>query len=418
MQLCDKTCKKDRGNPCGGGRTLGGRRGNPSGMNPQVMLEHVRSRRQEFVGLVSELCSIESPTDRTETQAAVQASLTRCFSELGWSVRLVRGRGGAGRHLLAIPRDRPRGSPIQMLVGHTDTVWPVGTLNTMPVQEQEGRLHGPGTVDMKGGVAMMVIALRTLRELNLTPPVTPIVFLNSDEEVGSPGSKHHVARLARAVDRAFVLEPAMGPQGLIKTARKGIGRFDVRIRGRASHAGLAPEEGASAIQELATVVERLHAMNDPSRGTTVNVGVVSGGTRANVVAAEAHAAVDVRVMDSSEGRRIEEAVGEMKAVTSGVSLEIRGGISTPPLERTPRNCQLWERARGAGREMAMVLEDAMAGGGSDGNTTSQYTATLDGLGCVGDGAHADHEHLVIDASLDRCALLARLLMEPADKWAG
>lgn len=376
------------------------------------ILHHVRGLRDEFVDYVSALCRIESPTDRPETQARVHAVLGPSFQDLGYDVRIVPGRT-SGDHFLAVPRRRPRQGR-QLLVGHSDTVWPVDTLEHMPVRLEGGRLHGPGTLDMKGGVALMVFALRTLRQLELEPPLAPVVFINADEEVGSPDSKRHMRRLARRVDRALVLEPALGPRGLIKTARKGVGQFHVRIRGRASHAGLDPESGASAIQELSHVIQALHGLTDPQRGTTVNVGVVRGGTRANVVAADATAIVDLRVTSAEEGRRLEESIGSLRPRTPGVSLEITGGMRAAPLERTPRNRRLWSQAREAGVSLGLTLDETLAGGGSDGNTTSLYTATLDGLGCVGDGAHADHEHIEVDPSLERCALLARLLLTPLD----
>jgi glutamate carboxypeptidase len=282
----------------------------------------------------------------------------------------------------------------------------------MPVEERDGRLHGPGTLDMKGGLTLIVFALRTLRDLGLEAPLTPVVFMNSDEEIGSPDSKRYVRMLARRARRAFVLEPSLGPDARLKTERKGLGRFEVTIEGRASHAGLDPGAGASAILELAHVIQRLHALNDAERGTTVNVGVIDGGVRPNVVAPLARASVDARVRTLDDARDLERAVAAIEPATPGVRLRIEGGIRVPPLERTPRNVELWERARSLGRELGLDLEEGMAGGGSDGNTTSQFTATLDGLGCVGDGAHAVHEHVEIDRTIDRCALLARLLLAP------
>jgi glutamate carboxypeptidase len=282
----------------------------------------------------------------------------------------------------------------------------------MPVEADEGRLSGPGTLDMKGGLTLIVFALRALRDLGYEPSVAPVVFVNSDEEVGSPDSKRHVRRLAQAASRALVLEPALGHEGRIKTARKGLGRFDVTVLGRAAHAGLDPEAGASAILELSHVIQALNGLNDPGKGTTVNVGIVDGGTRPNVVAAQARASVDVRVSTLEDGHEIEEKIRALQPTTPGVKLVVEGGIRVAPLERTPRNVRLWETARHVGDSLGFDLEHGMAGGGSDGNTTSLYTATLDGLGCIGDGAHADHEHIVIDPSLDRCALLARLLLAP------
>ena len=374
--------------------------------------EHVHGMKHEFVDFVSELCRVESPTDLPGTQSDVHALLEPALVDLGYDVRIVEGRT-SGNHLLAMPKRRSKREPSQLLIGHSDTVWPLETLEHMPVHVDEGRLHGPGTLDMKGGLSLIVFALRALRDLGYVPEVAPVIFVNSDEEVGSPDSKKHVRRLARAASRAFVLEPALGLSGLIKTARKGLGRFEITVRGRAAHAGLDPEAGASAIVELSHVIQEVNRLNDPGHGTTVNVGLIGGGTRPNVIAAEATASVDVRVTSLEHGRRVEERIRAIEPVTPNVTIEVQGGVQVAPLERTPRNVQLWKEARSRGTELGFDLDHGMAGGGSDGNTTSLFTATLDGLGCVGDGAHADHEHIVIDPSLDRCALLARLLLAPA-----
>ncbi len=376
------------------------------------VLERVRGYEGEFVDFLTRMCEAESPTDHPETQGRVHAIVGPAMETLGYDVRIVPGRV-SGDHLLALPRRRPRGAPYQLLVGHSDTVWPLETLERMPVRVADGRLYGPGSLDMKGGITHIVFALRALADLQLHPTVTPVLFMNADEEVGSPDSKRHVRSLARRANRALVLEPSLGLAGKIKTARKGVGRFEIRIRGRAAHAGLEPEAGASAILELSHVIQKLNALNDTNRGTTVNVGLIDGGTRANVVAAEATAGVDVRVATGEDGVELEKRIRALQPSTPGVTLEVEGGIRVAPLERTPRNLRLWERAREAGQEFGFDLQDAMAGGGSDGNTTSLFTATLDGLGSVGDGAHADHEHVIVGPSLDRCAFLARLLLEPA-----
>lgn len=374
-------------------------------------LERVRAMRDEFIDFLSAMCRAESPTDQPETQPGVHAVLGPALAELGYDLRIVEGRV-SGDHLLASPRRRRRGQPIQLLIGHSDTVWPLGTLEKMPVEVREGRLHGPGSLDMKGGLTCAIFALRALRDLGVEPEVAPVVFVNADEEVGSPDSKKHVRRLARSASRALVLEPALGPEGLIKTARKGLGHVRITVRGRAAHAGLNPEGGASAIVELSHVIQELNQLNDPKRGTTVNVGRIDGGTRPNVVAAEATASVDIRVTSMERGREVESRIREIQPVTPGVTIDVDGGVRVAPLERTPRNVELWNAALRCGEELGFELDHGLAGGGSDGNTTSLFTATLDGLGCVGDGAHADHEHIEIDRSLDRCALLARLLLTP------
>lgn len=384
----------------------------PSVEESLAIRERVRDMRQDFVDFLARLVAVESPTDEPATQRPVQAILREALAEIGFESRYVPGRGRSGGHLYARPATRRRGVPAQLLVGHTDTVWPVGTLPTMPVRRVDDRLHGPGTLDMKGGLSVAVFALRALHDLGYEPMVTPVVFFNSDEEVGSPDSRPLVRRLARAACRAFVLEPALGVTGLVKTARKGVGRFEITITGRPAHAGLEPEAGASAILELSHVIQVLHALNDPERGVTLNVGVIDGGVRPNVVAPRARASVDVRVRTLEDGRWVEEQILALQPSIPGVKMAVEGGIRVPPLERTERNLRLWETARTAGAELGMELDHALAGGGSDGNTTSQYTATLDGLGCVGDGAHAEHEHVRIGPSLDRCALLARLLLAP------
>jgi glutamate carboxypeptidase len=258
-----------------------------------------------------------------------------------------------------------------------------------------------------------IFALEALGALGLEPPATPVWLINSDEEIGSPESKRWMRLLARRAARALVLEPAFGPEGLLKTARKGGAHVRVTVRGVAAHAGLDPTAGASAIAELADVVLRLHALTDSGRGTTVNVGTIRGGTRPNVIAAEATAEVDVRVMSVEEAERVTHLIRSLEPRTRGTSIRVDGGLGAPPLERTSRNRALWREAVAAGERLGLALGEYLAGGASDGNTTSQHTATLDGLGAVGDGAHAEHEHVVIDRMAERAALLAELLMAPA-----
>lgn len=375
------------------------------------VLDYLRGEHGAMVDMVSALARIESPSDVPQSQRPVQRMIRDVLEADGFRVRLVRGRRTGG-HIYASPRERRRGRPAQMLVGHTDTVWPEGTLATMPVTVRDGVLHGPGTFDMKAGLVQGVFALRALKTLGVEPAATPVWLVNSDEEIGSPESKRWVALVARHVARAFVLEPALGPSGLIKTGRKGVARYVVKVHGKAAHAGLDPTGGVSAIQELSHVVQRLHAMTDLAAGTTVNVGVVHGGTRPNVVAAEASATVDVRVTSVAAGDAIHERICGLEPVTAGARLEISGGLEVPPLERTPRNRALWAQARTVADRLGLDIDEAVAGGGSDGNTTSRFTATLDGLGPIGDGAHAVHEHVVTASMPERSALLAGLLAAP------
>ncbi len=282
----------------------------------------------------------------------------------------------------------------------------------MPFEVRGNLVNGPGVFDMKGGLVQLVFALRALKSLSLTGTVMPVIFLNSDEEIGSRESTRYISRLAQLANRVFVLEPSLGPAGAIKTARKGVGRYTVSVKGRAAHAGLDPEQGVSAILELSFVIQKLFALNDPENGVTVNVGTIDGGLRPNVIAPTSRAVIDVRVAAQADAERIDAAIRAIEPTNSEIALEIEGGIGRPALEPTPRNRALWRHAQTLGREIGLVLSEGRAGGGSDGNTTSLYTATLDGLGPVGDGAHAHHEHLDLNKTIERAALLALLLLSP------
>jgi glutamate carboxypeptidase len=376
-----------------------------------AILEYLEGRRNSMVELLVEVASLESPSDVPESQEAVQARLRRAFEERGYSVRHVRGRRTGGL-LLACPRGRRRGSPIQLLIGHSDTVWPLGTTRSMPVVVAGDRVRGPGVFDMKAGLVQGLFALEALAALGLAAPATPVFVINSDEEIGSPESRRWMRRLARLAARALVLEPAYGPEGRLKTARKGIAQFRVTVRGVPAHAGLDPTAGASAIEEMARVVLSLHRLTDLDRGVTVNVGTVRGGTRPNVIAEEATAEVDVRVVTADDGEAIARTIRALEPKQARTSIQVEGGLKTLPLERTGRNVALWLEAVRAGERLGLRLDDYLSGGASDGNTTSQFTATLDGLGAVGDGAHARHEWISIDGMVERAALLAELLMAP------
>ncbi len=373
--------------------------------------ERLTKRREDFVDFVCQLSAIESPSLVPETQAKVLAILDHEFQRMGWRTRSLRG-GRSGGFLVA-SSPAADGRPKQLMVGHCDTVWPLDTIREMPLRREGNVIRGPGVFDMKAGLAQIVFALDTLRELKLEPTVTPMALINSDEEIGSHDSEPTIRELAAEADRALVLEPALGRAGQLKTARKGVGQFTVKVKGKAAHAGLEPEQGHSAILELSYLIQELFSLNDHERGVTVNVGMVDGGMRPNVVAPDSKAVIDVRVLTQEDARRVQQSILSLKPVTPGVSLKISGSVARPPLERTERNRRLWEVARDKGLQLGLELEEATAGGASDGNTTSLYTATLDGLGAVGGGAHAQHEFIVIDKTLERTALLALLLLEPA-----
>ena len=380
-------------------------------MNPLDLLAHLRERREEMASLLRDLALLESPSLEPATQEPVFARLAAELEASGLRTRRLRGRSSGGQ-LWAVPRERRRGSPAQLLIGHCDTVWPLGSLERMPVEIRDGRLSGPGVYDMKAGLVQGIFALRALRDLGLRPEVEPAFFINSDEEVGSADSLGRIALLARRVRRVFVLEPSLGAAGDLKTRRKGSLRFTVRTYGRAAHSGLDPEKGASAVRELSRIIQWLYGFEAPERGVTVNVGVIAGGMRANVVAPEARAELDVRVLAWEDAVRIEREVLALAAQTPGTRVEVTGGIDRPPLEPTPGNRTLFAAALRGAAELGLAIGEGTAGGASDGSLTSRVTPTLDGLGAVGDGAHALHEHVVLDRMPERAALLAYLLLSP------
>jgi glutamate carboxypeptidase len=376
------------------------------------IVRYLRDRSQEMVTLLAEMVRAESPSSVPQSQKQVLHILAERLAKLSYSVWRLAGRN-CGGHLYARPWQRMHRSA-QLLLGHCDTVWPLGTLADMPLTIGDGVLRGPGSYDMKAGLVQMLYALQALHTLEVKPSLAPLVFINSDEEIGSHDSTHHIRRLARVAQRVLVLEPSLGLDGKLKTARKGVGRFTVTVKGKAAHAGLNPESGASAILELSYVIQKLFALNDPERGITVNVGTIDGGLSTNVVAPESRASVDVRVVSAEDALRVEASIKALQPIVPGVSLEIEGRVGRPPMERTPANQRLWLTARDIGREIGLDLKEGLAGGGSDGNTTSQYTATLDGLGAVGDGAHARHEFVYCDKMAERAALIALLLLAPAE----
>lgn len=385
--------------------------------------DEVRARRADFVDLLERLAENESPSSDPASQGPVFDVLEAALDSAGFECRRLPGEVSGGQ-LVAAPAgqrfgsvaiggaagDTRRPDPAQLLIGHCDTVWDHGTLDHMPIRLEGSILSGPGVFDMKSGLAQTVLALQTVHALELQPAALPLLLVNSDEEIGSPDSADLIVRLAAQVRRTYVMEPALGLDGRLKTARKGVGRFVVDAYGKTAHAGLDPEGGASAVLELAVQVQRLFELNDPQRGISVNVGLIEGGTRPNVIAGHSRAVVDVRVPDAAAAEDITARIRGLVAVNKDVRLEVSGDVERSPLERNVRNQALWHAARRLAGDLGFELQEGFAGGGSDGNLTSLETATLDGLGAVGDGAHASHEHIDVDRSLERCALLALLLL--------
>ena len=376
------------------------------------ILQYLQGQREEMIRLLGSMVRVESPSDEPGTQHEIRETIATELEQLGFRVYRIPGRNSGGMLYASCP-SRTRGAKAQLMLGHYDTVWPLGTLENMPFEVDGDIIRGPGVYDMKGGITQVLLALQTLRHFGIEPKVSPTIFLNSDEEIGSRESGRYISALAPHMERVFVLEPSLGAEGLLKTARKGIGRFTVTVKGEAAHAGLDPGAGASAILELSHVIQTLFALNDFDKGITVNVGTIDGGLRPNVVAPESQAAVDVRVSTKAEAATITASILGIKPAIPGTSLSIEGRFGRPPMERTDANQRLWQLAIQMGSKLGLELNQGLAGGGSDGNTTSLYTATLDGMGPVGDGAHARHEHLHIGKTLERAALLGLLLM--ADK---
>ncbi len=376
----------------------------------QALRAEARARQDWMVDAITALARIESPSGDDAALArcadAVMGMLRECSAAPFDSHQDSPG-GEFSRSLMAAASLRSDGRRV-LLLGHFDTVWPVGTLATMPVEIRDGRLYGPGTFDMKAGLVIAGLAA-ALAAPHLRTIGVDILF-TSDEEVGSVASRAAIEAAARESIAVLVFEPSL-PGGVLKTARKGIGTFRLDAHGVAAHAGVAPQDGASAVTEIARQVLALQALEDPARGTTINTGVISGGTRTNVIAEHASIEVDVRVSERAEQARIEAAWDALRAHDPRVVLTRHGGFDRPPMERGPQSRALYELARHAGASMGIDVAEGSTGGASDGNFTAALgIPTLDGLGADGDGAHARHEHVVIESLTDRAALAAAILL--------
>ena len=369
--------------------------------------ERLGHELDEMMKRVSALVRQESPTSHSDAVSAAQEMVATWAEELG--ARATRqARGGSGGVLEARfgnPKDERR--PV-LLLGHLDTVWPVGTLARMPWRVADGWAYGPGVLDMKAGVVMALAAMKLVREVDTDRPV--VLLLSGDEETGSHDSRELIEEAAKECCAVFVLEPAQGPQGAYKTARKGVGQFRLEIRGVPSHSGVDFGAGHSAVRELAWQIEQISALTDLDRGTTLNVGVVGGGTQSNVVAAEAWADIDLRVTTVAEAEAITRRLRALETRDAQCTLRLTGGLNRPPMERTEGTAELFAQAKALAAQLGFVLEEAATGGGSDGNFTSALgVPTLDGMGAIGVGAHAENESIHIDSLPQRTALLAAMI---------
>jgi glutamate carboxypeptidase len=372
--------------------------------------EWSRGHRPEIQEYLLELVETETPTENPDVFDGFFDRLADDLEDAGLETERVPGEETGGR-LEAWTPGADEADEVQLILGHADTVWPLGTVEENPPEVRDDVLEGPGALDMKGGLTQAVFALRALEDLGVDASVPVHVLVSSDEEVGSPESKPRIVELARRANRVFVLEPASGPEGKVKVARKAVGHFTVRVEGKAAHAGLEPEEGASATEELGNVIHSLHDLTDVDSGVTVNVGEVEAGLRSNVVAPKARAEVDVRAPTEEAAEEVEAEIRGIEATTDGTKLSVEGGFGRPPMEQTPGNRLLWERVKETGERLGLTLEGTRSGGASDGNDASQHAPTVDGFGAVGDGAHQEFEYVKIDRLVDRTALLAACLLD-------
>ncbi len=382
-------------------------------MDKFAFVDQTRSRQAEWLEALRSLVEHESPSRDKPALDALARVLAGRFEAIGGKVRVVANPDG-GDHLIARFFDEGVSGPglkPTLIVGHFDTVWPVGTLAGMPFRVEGGQAFGPGVYDMKASLVLVEFALGAIRDLGLRPTRPVEVLLTSDEEIGSPSSRALIEERAGSSHVALIVEPALA-DGSLKTARKGVGHYRITVEGKAAHAGVEPEKGISAVDELARIVLGLHALSDPAIGTSVNVGVIEGGTTSNVVAARASAQVDIRAKTLVQAQALDEAIRAIRPRHPEARLAVEGGFNRPPMERTPAGVALFERARAIGRAIGLELGEGATGGGSDGNFTAALgVPTLDGLGVRGAGAHARHEQVDLASLPERAAVLAGLLLD-------
>jgi glutamate carboxypeptidase len=376
----------------------------------QPLLDHARQHLDDIVAIVERLVAVESPSTDKSAVDRCGRELAAMLSQVGAEVETIANvdRGDHVRARVAGAGANADAEKPVLLLGHFDTVWPVGTLERMPSRRDGDRLYGPGTFDMKAGIAIAIAAMRALRATNTPHPPLQMLW-TADEEIGSGTSRTVIEEEARRSRAVLVLEPAL-PGGAVKTARKGCGEFELTVHGVAAHAGLDPGKGVSAIHELASQIALVERLQDLPRGVSVNVGRITGGTRANVVAEEARAVIDVRAPTRAAAAALERALRALQALRPGARVSVEGGFDRPPMERTAEVAALFETARRVAAALGHDLAEGSAGGGSDGNFTAALgVPTLDGLGAVGDGAHAAHEHVEVSSLAWRAALVSGII---------
>jgi len=374
------------------------------------LLRNLTRQQPDMLRTLRRFVEAESPSTDKAAVDRMGHVLAETARELGARIRFFPSRA-TGNHLRAEFRFLRSGAEKQILIlGHMDTVWELGTLVRMPFRVRNGRAYGPGVFDMKSGIVIALFAIHSLLKLGIPLKRNLVLLVNADEEIGSPSSRPLTEREARRSDYVLVVEPPHGQKGALKTARKGVGEFEIRVQGRAAHAGIEPEKGVSAITEIARQLIHIHSLADPHKGLTLSVDLLRGGTRSNVIPAEAVATVDVRTVRVKDQARIEKTLRALRPFDRRTKLTVSGGFNRPPMERTAKTATLFARARQLAKPLGIDLKETLVGGGSDGNFTAALgVPTLDGLGAVGDGAHAAYEHIVIREMPRRAALVAHLI---------
>ena len=374
-------------------------------------LRYAQEKHADIVALISELAMCESPSDSPAAVNRMVDLLIEKTADVAWAKTFESNKFGKTLRLqFKLPGEKKHGQVLAL--GHSDTVWPMGTIKTMPVNVADGRLWGPGVLDMKAGLAFFIFAMRALRDLDVAVSHEVVLLIASDEEVGSHSSRPITEDEARRSNCVLVLEPGTGFAGKLKTARKGVGDYKIVIKGKAAHAGVDFTSGASAILEAARQISEIAKFTDLERGITVNPGVISGGTRSNVIADTAQLHVDVRVNRLVDAAELDEKFRSLKAKDERCTVSVDGGLNRPPMERTAEIAALFHKARALAEEAGVVIDESATGGGSDGNFTAALgVPTLDGLGGVGEGAHAPNESILLERVADRVALLAALVAE-------
>jgi glutamate carboxypeptidase len=376
-----------------------------------ALLRFARQKQNDIIALIQEFVECESPTN---DPAAVNRFVDLLAERLKGMGRVrTYPSGRFGKHLrceFALPHSGRSAAEQILALGHSDTVWPLGTLRTMPFRQASGRLWGPGVLDMKAGLAFFIFAVQALRELDVSVKRRVVLQVNSDEETGSDSSRALTEEAARRSTAVLVLEPGTGLEGKLKTARKGVGDYTVTVRGRAAHAGVDFASGANAVVEMARQLEKIADFTRLERGITVSPGIVHGGSRSNVIPAECQAEIDVRIPRAADARYLARCFASLKPFDKRCSIEVNGGVNRPPLERSAGVRKLFRLAQTLAAELGVELEESATGGGSDGNFTAALgVPTLDGLGAAGEGAHAANESILVNRIADRTALLAQLV---------